>query len=93
MISAEQNTHSNSIIFYFKRSKSNEVPYLLKVPLVANSDEMEILACRNAIEFAMEAGFTNLVTQGETTHVSRLGHIVQLSLISKCSSRVCNGGP
>ena len=71
---------------------------------MANSDEVEILACRKAIEFAMEAGFTDLVIKGENTtvmkaitdygsHVSRLGHIVQLSLISKCSCRVCNGGP
>ena len=53
---------------------------------MANSDEVEILACRKAIEFAMEAGFTDLVIKGENTnvmkaitdygyHVSRLGHI------------------
>ena len=52
---------------------------------MANSDEVEILACRKAIEFAMEAGFTDLVIKGENTnvmkaitdygsHVSRLGH-------------------
>ena len=53
---------------------------------MANSDEVEILACCKAIEFAMEAGFTDLVIKGENTnvmkaitdygyHVSRLGHI------------------
>ena len=48
---------------------------------------MEILACYKAIEFAMEAGFIDLVIKGENTnvmkamtdcgsHVSRLDHIV-----------------
>ena len=46
---------------------------------------MEILARRKAIEFATEAGFTNLVIEGDNSnvmktitdygsHVSRLGH-------------------
>ena len=48
---------------------------------------MEILACRNDIEFTIEVGFIDLVIEGDNTnvmkvitdyrpHVSRLGHIV-----------------
>ena len=55
-------------------------------PAVANSEEAEALACRKAVEFAMDAGFTNLVIEGDNAAVikaiaspwldrSRLGHI------------------
>ncbi|KAK9999683.1 hypothetical protein SO802_019286 [Lithocarpus litseifolius] len=55
-------------------------------PAVANSEEAEALACRKAIEFAIDAGFMDLVIEGDNAAVmkatasprldrSRLGHI------------------
>ena len=38
---------------------------------VHNSDEAEVLACRKALEFAMEAGFSNLVIEGDNSNVMR----------------------
>ena len=59
-----------------------------KGPPVACSEEAEILACRHAVEFALECGFTKLVLEGDNQAimtalssrrglVSRLGHIIQ----------------
>ena len=55
-------------------------------PTVANSEEAEALACRKVVEFAMDAGFMDLVIEGDNAVVmkaiaslrldrSRLGHI------------------
>ena len=55
-------------------------------PTVANGEEAEVLACRKAVEFAMDAGFMDLVIEGYNVVVmkaiaslwldrSRLGHI------------------
>ena len=38
---------------------------------VHNSNEAEVLACRKALEFAMEAGFSNLVIEGDNSNVMR----------------------
>ena len=38
---------------------------------VHNSDEAEVLACRKALEFAMEAGFSNMVIEGDNSNVIR----------------------
>ena len=38
---------------------------------VHNSDEAEALACRKALEFSMEAGFSNLVIEGDNSNVMR----------------------
>ena len=57
-------------------------------PQVVDSAEAEILACRRALEFAREAGFTDLVVEGDNVSVmnslsasgvdhSWLGHITQ----------------
>ena len=55
-------------------------------PAMANSEEAEVLACQKAVEFAMDARFTDLVIKGDNAAVmkaitspwldrSRLGHI------------------
>ena len=57
-------------------------------PPVYDSEEAEILACRKAMEFATDAGFTELIVEGDNAVVmqtvmapgaiqSRLGHIIQ----------------
>nr|XP_023892017.1 uncharacterized protein LOC112004019 [Quercus suber] len=57
-------------------------------PLVADSAVAEVLACRRAMEFAREAGFTELVVEGDNLCVMKalaasevdrswLGHIIQ----------------
>ena len=57
-------------------------------PQVVDSEEAEILACRRAMEFVREAGFIELVIEGDNVNVmksvsasgadqSRLGHIIQ----------------
>ena len=38
---------------------------------VHNSDEAEVWACRKALEFAMEAGFSNLIIEGDNSNVMR----------------------
>ena len=39
---------------------------------VHNSNEVEVLACRKALEFAMEAGFSNLIIEGDNSNVMRV---------------------
>ena len=62
--------------------------YRQRDPLVACSEEAEILAGRHAVEFALECGFTKLVLEGDNQAimtalssrrglVSQLGHIIQ----------------
>ena len=36
-----------------------------KGPAVTDSEEAEILACRQALEFAIDAGFVDLVVEGD----------------------------
>ena len=59
-----------------------------KGPPVTCSEEAEILACRRAVEFAIECGFSELVVEGDNQPVmtalkleknssSRVGHIFQ----------------
>ena len=60
----------------------------VKRPPVSDNEEAKILACRRVMEFAIDAGFTDLVIEGDNTAVmssisslgadqSRLGHIIQ----------------
>ena len=59
-----------------------------KGPLVGDRKETEILACRKALEFAIDASFSELVIEGDNANVmksisstgvnqSRLGHIIE----------------
>ena len=59
-----------------------------KGPYVRNSEEVEALACQKAVVFAMEAGFLELVIEGDNStvirailslscHNSLLGHIYE----------------
>ncbi|XP_023905314.1 uncharacterized protein LOC112017083 [Quercus suber] len=72
-------------------------------PAVANSEEAEALACRKAVEFAMDAGFINLVIEGDNAAVmkaitssrldgSRLGHIYDDIRTLAAGFRSCNFG-
>ena len=38
-------------------------------PAVQTSDEAELLACRRALEFAVDAGFSRLIIEGDTSNV------------------------
>ena len=38
-------------------------------PRVSTSDEAELLACRRAIEFAVDAGFSRLTIEGNNSNV------------------------
>lgn len=82
--------HMTSGIGAIIRNDRGEVMASLstKGPLVACSEEAEILACRHAVEFALECGFTKLVLEGDNQAimtalssrrglVSQLGHIIQ----------------
>lgn len=40
-----------------------------KGPYVRSSDEVELLACRKAIEFAIDVGFAELVIEGDNVNV------------------------
>ena len=59
-----------------------------KGPLVQDSEEAEVMACRKALEFGVDASFTELVLEGDNNSVmksitsirsnrSRLGHIYE----------------
>ena len=69
-----------------------------KDPLVTGSEEVEIFACRRAVEFAVECGFSELVLEGDNQALmdalstrkrlsSWLGHILQdvLCLLNRLS--------
>ena len=38
---------------------------------VLDSDEVEVLACRRALEFAVEVGFSDLIMEGDNANVMR----------------------
>jgi len=44
---------------------------LAKGPPVANSEEAEVLACRRALEFAVEAGFQEVVVEADSVTIIR----------------------
>ena len=61
---------------------------IAKGPPVGGSEEADFLACRKALEFAIDTGFTDLVIEGDNAVVmsslsssganqSWLGHIIQ----------------
>ena len=43
----------------------------VKGPSVSSNEEAEALACRKAIEFSMEAGFSELIIEGDNTTVMK----------------------
>ncbi|XP_075649789.1 uncharacterized protein LOC142620276 [Castanea sativa] len=72
------------------RNEKGEVMAALSAigPLVTCSEEAEVLACRRAVEFAMECGFSEVVVEGDNQMVmsaiqlrkrlsSGIGHIIQ----------------
>jgi len=42
---------------------------LSKGGVVQDSEETEVLACRKALEFAVNAGFSDLIVEGDNTTV------------------------
>ena len=40
-------------------------------PMVRNSDEAEFLACRKAIGFGVDVGFSRLIIEGDNINVTR----------------------
>ena len=62
--------------------------YAGRGPSVTDSEEAEALACRKAMEFAVDTGFSDLIIEGDNIEVikaissagdngSRLGHIYE----------------
>ena len=64
--------HMTSGIGAIIRNDRGEVMASLstKGPPMACSEEAEILACRHAVEFALECGFTKLVLKGDIIKLS-----------------------
>ena len=67
----------------------------IKGPSVSSREEVEALACRKAIEFAMEAGFSKLIIEGDNIAVMKvvasssggyllLGHVFEDIQCSLC---------
>ena len=54
-------------------------------PKVSTSDEVEMLACRRALEFAMDAGFSRLIIEGDNVNVIQAisSPLVNYSLLGK----------
>ena len=40
-------------------------------PSVVSSEEAEVLACRKALEFALDSGFSDLVVEGDNALVMK----------------------
>ena len=55
------------------RNKRGEVMTAMSVegPTVIDSEEAEILACRKVMEFVVDAGFYELVVEGDNVNVMR----------------------
>ncbi|XP_075641907.1 uncharacterized protein LOC142613431 [Castanea sativa] len=55
------------------RNENGEVMAALSAmgPFVQDSEEAEIVACRIALEFAIDAGFSDLVVEGDNVNVMR----------------------
>ena len=71
---------------YPQRQREVMATLSIKGPPVACSEEAEILACRRAVEFALECGFTKLVLEGDNQAImtalsSRRGLVSQLDRI------------
>ena len=57
-------------------------------PPVSSSEEAELLACRKAVEFATDAGFTELVIEGDNSNVMKA---LSSSLADRSLFRQCGG--
>ena len=44
---------------------------VIKGPYVNNSEELEALACKKALEFSIDAGFSQLVIEGHNINVTK----------------------
>ena len=55
------------------RNDKGEVMAAMPVggPPVSSSEEAELLACRKAVEFATDAGFSELVIKGDNSNVMK----------------------
>jgi len=56
------------------------VALLSKGPTITDSEEAEVLASRKALEFAIEAGFSDLVIAGDSTTVMKAIHSPQCNM-------------
>ena len=57
--------------YYSKREGRGYGSFVCKGPFVQNSEEAETLACRKALEFAIDVGFSNLIIEGDNVSVMR----------------------
>ena len=57
-------------------------------PTVQTSDEAELLACRRALEFAVDAGFSRLIIEGDNSNVI---HAISSSEEKHLFIRQCSG--
>lgn len=81
------NTNSSGVSVIIRNSLGEVLAGLFtRGPSVASREEAEVLACRKALEFALDTGFLDLVIEGDNATVmttivsphlnrSRLGHI------------------
>ena len=61
-------------------------------PPVSSSEEAELLACRKTVEFATDAGFLELVIEGDNNNVMRAlsSSLADLSLLGNVVDDVCH---
>ena len=75
------------------RNDKGEVMVAMSVgPPVSSSEEAELLACRKAVEFATDAGFSELVIEGDNSNVMRAlsSSLADLSLLGNVVDDVCH---
>lgn len=65
---------------------------LARGPPVSSCKEAELLACRKAVEFATNAGFLELVIEGDNSNVMRAlsSSLTDLSLLGNVVDDVCH---
>ena len=61
-------------------------------PPVSSSEEAELLACRKAVEFTTDAGFSELVIEGDNSNVMKAlsSSLVDQSLLGNMVDDVCH---
>ena len=72
MLRSSQKISTSSVGVIIRNERGQVMATLSSKGLaVTNSEEAEVLACRQAMEFALDAGFSNLIMEGDNSNVMR----------------------
>ena len=70
MLRSSQKISTSSVGVIIRNERGQVMATLSSKGLaVTNSEKAEVLACRQAMEFALDAGFSNLIMEGDNSNV------------------------